>query len=121
VPADVQPVVGALASQQSSGHICPLTRTGCYAAGPGGTRPWGRREFKNFVRRASVGFTLAADDFAMPYSPTSAKLLLVADRRHMPAEAGPTPLRRYRLARLRFEGRQQDEASHFEHLKRVYD
>jgi hypothetical protein len=58
---------------------------------------------------------------AMPYSPTSAKVLLVADRREPPTETGAAPVRRYRLARLRFEGRQQDEASRFEHLKRVYD
>ena len=57
----------------------------------------------------------------MPYSPASAKLLLVADRREPPTEAGAAPVRRYRLARLRFDGRPQGEASRFEHLKRVYD
>ena len=57
----------------------------------------------------------------MTYPATSAKVLLVADRRDTPAEPGAAPVRRYRLARLRFEGRRQDESSRFEHLKRVYD
>jgi hypothetical protein len=58
---------------------------------------------------------------AMTHPATSAKVLLVTDRRDTPAEPGSVPVRRYRLARLRFEGRQQNEASRFEHLKRVYD
>jgi hypothetical protein len=51
----------------------------------------------------------------------SSKVLLVADRRA--AAAGPTsvPVRRYRLARMRFEGRPTDSGSRFDHLKRVYD
>jgi hypothetical protein len=57
----------------------------------------------------------------MTYPATSAKVLLVADRREMSTEPGAAPVRRYRLARLRFAGRQQDEVSRFEHLKRVYD
>jgi hypothetical protein len=54
---------------------------------------------------------------------TSAKVLLVADRRFAAADAetDSAPVRRYRLARLRFEGRTIDLASRFEHLKRVYD
>lgn len=52
--------------------------------------------------------------------PNTSKVLLVADRREAPAEAG-VPVRRYRLARLRFEGRETASASRFEHLKRVYD
>jgi hypothetical protein len=31
------------------------------------------------------------------------------------------PIRRYRLARLRFDGRSADPASRYEHLKRVFD
>jgi hypothetical protein len=58
---------------------------------------------------------------AMTHPATSAKVLLVADRRAEPAAPSAVPLRRYRLARLRFDGRRQDEASRFEHLKRVYD
>jgi hypothetical protein len=50
---------------------------------------------------------------------TSSKVVLVEDRRE--AEAGVAPLRRYRLARLRLDGRSHDPASRFEHLKRIYD
>ncbi len=52
---------------------------------------------------------------------TTTKLLLVADPRSVPAEPGTVPVRRYRLARVRFDGRATDPASRFEHLKRVYD
>lgn len=54
---------------------------------------------------------------------TSSKVLLVADRRGASAGvgSGATLVRRYRLARLRLEGRPADPASRFEHLKRVYD
>jgi hypothetical protein len=48
-------------------------------------------------------------------------MLLVADHRTPAAPAGSAPVRRYRLARLRFEGRLAEPASRFEHLKRVYD
>jgi hypothetical protein len=58
---------------------------------------------------------------AMTRPVTSAKVLLVADRRIASPEPGSAPLRRYRLARLRFDGRAADQASRFEHLKRVYD
>ena len=53
--------------------------------------------------------------------PTTSKVLLVADRRSSASESGAAPLRRYRLARLRFDGREAEPASRFEHLKRVYD
>jgi hypothetical protein len=52
---------------------------------------------------------------------TSSKVLLVADRRAVAGARGSVPLRRYRLARLRLDGRTADPASRFEHLKRVYD
>jgi len=48
------------------------------------------------------------------------KLLLVADTRPA-AERGRPRVRRYRLARLRFDGRTVDPATRFDHLKRVYD
>jgi hypothetical protein len=57
---------------------------------------------------------------AMIKPDTSAKLWLVEDRR-APAASEGMPVRRYRIARLRFESRSQDERSRFEHLKRVYD
>ncbi len=51
----------------------------------------------------------------------SSKVLLVADRRDVSSEPGSAPVRRFRLARLRFDGRAGDSAMRFEHLKRVYD
>ncbi|HEY5316456.1 MAG TPA: hypothetical protein VIJ20_00645 [Solirubrobacteraceae bacterium] len=36
---------------------------------------------------------------------TASRVLLVADRREMPSELRTAPLRRYRLARLRLDGR----------------
>jgi hypothetical protein len=52
--------------------------------------------------------------------PTS-KLLLVADPRTVPAASAVKPIRRYRLARLRLDGREAVGESRFEHLKRVFD
>jgi hypothetical protein len=52
---------------------------------------------------------------------TSSKLLLVADPRPASPEPSAVPVRRYRLARVRFETRSPDPANRFEHLKRVYD
>jgi hypothetical protein len=52
----------------------------------------------------------------------SSRLLLVADPR--PASAtkrDAPPVRRYRLARLRFEGRSLEADRRFEHLARVFD
>ena len=51
---------------------------------------------------------------------TSSKVLLVKDRRSEQVEPSPAAVvRRYRLARLRFECRPAD--SPYEHLKRMYD
>lgn len=52
---------------------------------------------------------------------TASKVLLVADRRTAPAARRDTPIRRYRLARLRLESRPANSESPFEYLKRVYD
>jgi hypothetical protein len=52
---------------------------------------------------------------------TSAKLLIVEDRRSATAAADGMPVRRYRIARLRVDSRPRTDASRFEHLKRVYD
>lgn len=57
----------------------------------------------------------------MTNSATSAKLLLIEDRRGAAAASDGVPVRRFRLARLRLEDRQRDDASRYEHLKRVYD
>jgi len=58
---------------------------------------------------------------AMPRPITPSRVLLVADRRVGPPESGGAPLRRYRLARLRLDGRSAGPALRFEHLKRIYD
>ena len=58
--------------------------------------------------------------FAMTRPRTASKVLLVADRRTIPASRRDTPIRRYRLARLRFDSQASGE-SRFEYLKRVYD
>ncbi len=58
---------------------------------------------------------------AMTPPVTSSKVLLIEDRREQPAEPSTAPVRRYRLARLRLDGRSPDAASRFDHLKRVYD
>ncbi len=58
---------------------------------------------------------------AMTRPVRSSKVLLVADRRDSSAEPGERPLRRYRLARLRFDERPAKAASRFAHLKRTYD
>jgi hypothetical protein len=60
--------------------------------------------------------------FAMTRSLKTSKVLLVADRRAEPAQvAGAPPVRRYRIARLRFDPPSAAGASRFEHLKRTYD
>jgi hypothetical protein len=53
--------------------------------------------------------------------PTSSRVLLVADRRPASSEAVVAPVRRYRIARLRLDGRIIDSGARYEHLKRVYD
>jgi hypothetical protein len=52
---------------------------------------------------------------------TPSKVLLVADRRAAPSAGAVPAVRRYRLARLRLDGRPADAESPFEYLKRVYD
>jgi hypothetical protein len=57
----------------------------------------------------------------MTSRPTSSKVLLVADARLGTNARTALPLRRFRLARLRLEGRPTTGAARFDHLKRVYD
>jgi hypothetical protein len=45
----------------------------------------------------------------------------VEDRRTARGSRVDTPIRRYRLARLRFDSAPTDGPSRFEYLKRVYD
>jgi hypothetical protein len=58
---------------------------------------------------------------AMTRPLTPSKVLLVADRRTVPANRRDTPIRRYRLARLRLDSGPTGAESRFEYLKRVYD
>ena len=52
---------------------------------------------------------------------SSSKVLLVKDRRGEEAEPGAPVVRRYRLARLRFDSRPVGADSPYEYLKRTYD
>jgi hypothetical protein len=58
---------------------------------------------------------------AMTRPDSSSKLVLIEQRPETPSEPGVTAVRRYRLARLRLDGRSANPASRFDHLKRVYD
>jgi hypothetical protein len=48
-------------------------------------------------------------------------VLLLEERRTQADETSSAPIRRYRLARLRFEPRAAGPASRVEHHKRIYD
>jgi hypothetical protein len=52
---------------------------------------------------------------------SSSRVVLIADRRADRVLGDGASVRRYRLARLRLEGRPSDSAGRFEHLKRVYE
>lgn len=51
----------------------------------------------------------------------SSKVVLIEDQRAIADTRGTGSVRRYRLARLRLEGRPTDPEARFEHLKRIYD
>jgi hypothetical protein len=51
----------------------------------------------------------------------SPKVVLIEDRRDVADGREIGAVRRYRLARLRLDGRSTDPEARFEHLKRVYD
>lgn len=57
---------------------------------------------------------------SMTRPPASTRVLLVADSRAAAEVTGAAPIRRYRLARLRFDTPSTDQAR-YDHLKRVYD
>jgi hypothetical protein len=52
---------------------------------------------------------------------TPSRVMLLEDRRSAAAAPGSTPVRRYRIARLRFDGQPTDSQKRFEYLKRCYD
>jgi hypothetical protein len=47
--------------------------------------------------------------------------MLLEDRRGGAATPGSAPVRRYRLARLRFDGQHTDSPKRYEYLKRSHD
>jgi hypothetical protein len=51
----------------------------------------------------------------------SSKVVLVENRREISDVRGAGSVRRFRLARLRLDGRSNDPEARFEHLKRIYD
>jgi hypothetical protein len=57
----------------------------------------------------------------MTSRPKASKVLLVADRRAAASPRESTPVRRYRLARLRAARPPAPAESRFDYLKRVYD
>jgi hypothetical protein len=57
----------------------------------------------------------------MTRPPIPSKVLIVADPRTVPSNRRDTPIRRYRLARVRLDGRSAGAESRFDYLKRVYD
>jgi hypothetical protein len=57
----------------------------------------------------------------MTYPLKSSRLSLVADPRPSATQGPSAPVRRYRLARLRFEGRAPEPERRFDHLARVFD
>jgi hypothetical protein len=58
---------------------------------------------------------------AMTPQTTAAKLLLIEDRRLAKREPSAPSVRRFRLARLRFDDRASDPGERFARLKRSFD
>jgi hypothetical protein len=52
---------------------------------------------------------------------SSSKVVLIEDPRCRAREEDAVPVRRYRLARLRFDSRPTGPDARFEHLGRVFD
>jgi hypothetical protein len=72
-----------------------------------------------FVRGANACRIDRRDHCAMIRPITSSRVLLVADRRVSAPKSGQAPVRRYRLARLRFDGRAFDSVTRSTQLKRI--
>jgi hypothetical protein len=72
-----------------------------------------------FVRGANARRIDRRDHEAMTRPITSSRVLLVADRRVSAPESGSARVRRYRLARLRFDGRASDSGTRSTQLKRI--
>jgi hypothetical protein len=57
----------------------------------------------------------------MTYPATSSRILLVEDRRAGAGAPAAVTLRRYRLARLRFDEPASEPGTRFDYLKRAHD
>jgi hypothetical protein len=57
----------------------------------------------------------------MTHPAQSSKVVLLEDRRGGSAVSGGASVRRYRLARLRFDGGPVPDSRRFEYLKRTHD
>ena len=57
----------------------------------------------------------------MRHPATSSRVLLVEDRRAGAGAPAVVTVRRYRLARLRFDGPDAESGGRFEYLKRTHD
>lgn len=57
----------------------------------------------------------------MTHPATSSRLMLVEDRRAGDGAPAAVTVRRYRLARLRFDGPASDSGARFEYLKHAHD
>lgn len=58
---------------------------------------------------------------AMTRPAATSRVMLLEDRRGGSVSTGSAQVRRYRLARLRFDGAPADPEKRFEYLKRSYD
>ena len=58
---------------------------------------------------------------AMTRPAATSRMMLLEHRRGGSATEASVPVRRYRLARLRFDGAPADPEKRFEYLKRCYD
>jgi len=82
--------------------------------------PQGERLYRNLLPRANAPRAARFDHALMTKPHTSRKVLLMLQQRG-PGETGGAQIRRYRLARLRFDERAVSDGARFEHLKRVYE
>jgi hypothetical protein len=75
----------------------------------------------DFGPEANVRRTGTQDHLPMTHSSKPNRLMLIADPRPAPSSTEHVAVRRYRIARLRFEQRPQSGEGRFDHLERTYD
>lgn len=67
---------------------------------------------------------LAARRIILPMTPrphTVSKVVLITDSRDAAPGSADRSIRRFRLARLRFDGRELEPPARYDHLKRAFD